>query len=113
MNQKKNALFFQAALTAHRHVCANEVVNPENSYLVLDDSFSTSVSDDNSDSTRPKRINLEASAPVPCWNETIQVNAVHKLNVEICIAPVLVCREARQTAGAGDNISAAGLILQI
>lgn len=35
------------------------------------------------------------------------------VNVEVCVAPVLVCKNARQTAGAGDNISAAGLILQI
>jgi len=36
-----------------------------------------------------------------------------RLEVEICVAPVLVCREARKTAGAGDNISASGLAAQL
>ena len=33
--------------------------------------------------------------------------------VEFCLAPNLVCSEAKQTAGGGDNISASGLIVQI
>ena len=52
--------------------------------------------------------------PVACWIETIpDVPEGANPNVEICLAPNLVCSEARQTAGGGDNISAAGLVLQI
>lgn len=100
----------KAALTAHRHVCGSKIVNPEQAHLVLDDSFSTSTADEllNVSSNIPKRIKLDPKNPVSCWNETIS-----GLDVEICIAPVLVCTIAKQTAGAGDNISAAGLILQI
>lgn len=32
---------------------------------------------------------------------------------QICVAPVLVCTSVRHTAGGGDNISAAGLVLQV
>lgn len=33
-------------------------------------------------------------------------------SIEICVAPVLVCTKVKQTGGAGDNVSAAGLIFQ-
>lgn len=95
----------KASLTANRHVCNSNVVNPENAYLILDDSFATSSVDDNEDTSRPKRINFKDSDPVSCWNETISVSQENKLNVEICVSPVLVCRRAAKTAGAGDNIS--------
>jgi ADP-dependent glucokinase len=108
----KNAVA-KAALTANRHVCGSNVVNPENAYLILDDSFATSSVDENEDTSRPKRINFKDSEPVACWNETITVKPENKLQVEICISPVLVCRRAIQTAGAGDNISSSGLVLQI
>jgi ADP-dependent glucokinase len=94
----------KASLTANRHVCNSNVVNPENAYLILDDSFATS-SVDNENEARPKRINIRDSEPVSCWNETITVSQENKLKVEICVSPVLVCRRAVKTAGAGDNIS--------
>jgi ADP-dependent glucokinase len=75
--------------------------------LIMDDSFSTSREDDGD----PKRIYFDHENPVSCWEE----NGVGHDGrvVEICIAPVLVCTEVRQTAGGGDNISAGGLVLQI
>ncbi|CRK91088.1 CLUMA_CG004776, isoform A [Clunio marinus] len=106
----------KSSLTAHRHVCQTSYVNPENTILVLDDSFATSAETpaQNTDKDmRPKRIEIKLGDPVPCWNETISVDEIHSVDVEICLSPVLVCREARKTVGAGDNISAAGLILQI
>lgn len=105
----------KASLRAFRHVCNSERINPESAYLVLDDSFSTASDDPNA----PKRIELNYDNPVPCWEEKISVGkeeggeTINALLVEICLAPVLVCRNAKQTAGAGDNISAGGLILQI
>lgn len=99
----------KSSLTAHRHVCQTSYVNPESSQLILDDSFSTSTDPNETDGdVRPKRIEFKQNDPVPCWNEIIA-----SIEVEICVAPVLVCKEARKTVGAGDNISAAGLVLQI
>merc|ERR1719402_1995777 len=90
----------KASLTAHRHVCADSEVRPEKSFLIMDDSFATSGQDG---ATRVPFIN---SRPLTCWTED-------NLDIEICIAPVLVCSQAVQTAGGGDNISAAGLVVQI
>ena len=49
---------------------------------------------------------FDDNRPLTCWEED-------DLDVQICLAPVLVCSEAVQTAGGGDNISAAGLVVQI
>ena len=104
----------KSSLTAHRHVCGTEIVNPEMSYLVLDDSFATSTI---TEKNIPKRIVLSDMEPVSCWNEIIDIeqdnNDIKHFNIEICLAPVLVCRVAKQTAGAGDNISASGLVMQV
>lgn len=71
----------------------------------MDDSFSTSTTKD----SERKLFNDER--PVACWKETIHGSL--NPEVEICLSPNLVCSEAKQTAGGGDNISASGLILQI
>lgn len=107
-NTKNSAA--KASLTAYRHVCGTQQINPESAYLVLDDSFSTATDD----ILAPKRIVFDSTNPVSCWKEIIRLDEnAFGINVEICISPVLVCRVAKQTAGAGDNVSAAGLILQI
>ncbi|CAK1582983.1 unnamed protein product [Parnassius mnemosyne] len=93
----------KASLTAHRYVCNTQNINLEKTKLLLDDSFSTTTDNDNS-----SRVFFEANKPVACWEETIESD-----KVEICVAPVLICTEAQLTAGAGDNISAAGLVLQV
>ncbi|KAH8303585.1 hypothetical protein KR018_004598 [Drosophila ironensis] len=98
----------KAALTAHRYVCKSQFINPESVQQVLDDSFATSAQAD------APRMRMGAGNPVPCWQEYIQYGKESKhLAVEICVAPVLVCREAQKTAGAGDNISATGLAAQL
>lgn len=71
----------------------------------MDDSFTTS-------KISGKRIAMNVQKPVSCWDEIIKNNK-QDIPVEICVAPVLVCTEASQTAGGGDNISSAGLVLQI
>lgn len=98
----------KAALTAHRHVCGSKIVNPAAGELLMDESFSTISFD-----TKKLRMNVGASNPVACWLDEIPCEREIIVKLNICVAPVLVCKEARQTAGAGDNISAAGLILQI
>lgn len=88
----------KASLTAHRHVCGSNDIDPSKARLIMDDSFSVSRREGS------QRIPLQETRPVSCWDEE---------DYEICVAPVLVCTEVYQTAGGGDNISAAGLVLQI
>ncbi|MEE6474935.1 hypothetical protein FKM82_010543 [Ascaphus truei] len=88
----------KASLTANRHVCGSSQIDTHKAKLIMDDSFSVSRE------VGSPRIPLSESRPVSCWEED---------NYEICLAPVLVCTDVFQTAGGGDNISAAGLVLQI
>ncbi|XP_019935586.2 ADP-dependent glucokinase [Paralichthys olivaceus] len=88
----------KASLTANRHVCGSNDIDPSKARLIMDDSFSVSRREGS------QRIPLQETRPVSCWDED---------DYEICVAPVLVCTEVYQTAGGGDNISAAGLVLQI
>lgn len=87
----------RASLTANRHVCNDNGVDVKKSRLIMDDSFSLSVQGG-------ERIYFNEMTPVSCWDED---------DYEICVAPVLVCTDVKQTAGGGDNISAAGLMAQI
>lgn len=89
----------KASLTAHRHVCSDSEVTAEKSFLIMDDSFLTS-------QKGGKRVPFVDSRPLTCWDE-------EDLDITVCLAPVLVCSQAVQTAGGGDNISAAGLVVQI
>lgn len=93
----------KASLTAHRYVCASPDILLDKVKLVMDDSFATSANAD-----QASRMNFDPSKPVSCWKENFNADTV-----EICVAPVLICTEAQITAGAGDNISASGLVLQI
>ncbi|XP_028292085.1 ADP-dependent glucokinase [Gouania willdenowi] len=88
----------KASLTANRHVCGSNDIDLSKARLIMDDSFSISREEGS------QRIPLQETKPVSCWNEE---------DYEICVAPVLVCTDVYQTAGGGDNISAAGLVLQI
>lgn len=101
--KRTEAAAAKAALTAHRYVCNSQNIALDKSKLLLDDSFSTTTENDNT-----SRVFFEPTKPVSCWDEDVD-----GANVEICVAPVLICTEAQLTAGAGDNISAAGLVLQI
>lgn len=100
--KRTEAAAAKASLTAHRHVCNSDNIALGKSKLLLDDSFSTSAEHDNS------RKFFEPTKPVSCWEEILSGETV-----EICVSPVLICTEAQLTAGAGDNISAAGLVLQV
>lgn len=95
----------KASLTAHRHVCATSNIDIQKASLVMDESFSTS-------NTHGTRMPLDVDKPVSCWEETLSVKE-ENIPVEVCVAPVLICTQAAQTAGGGDNISSAGLVLQI
>ena len=56
-----------------------------------------------------EKVPFNENRPVACWFEVLQGGK----EVEFCLAPNLVCSEAKQTAGGGDNISASGLVVQI
>ena len=88
----------KASLTAHRHVCGSKYIDKLKTRLIMDDSFTTSKSQ------ASQRILVEEDRPVSCWEEE---------DFEICLAPGLVCTEVVQTAGGGDNISSAGLLVQV
>lgn len=88
----------KASLTAFRHVCASNYIDTEKARLIMDDSFSTSTYQS------AQRIPLEENRPVSCWEEK---------DYQICVAPVLVCTKVVQTGGGGDNISSAGLLVQV
>ncbi|XP_046666647.1 ADP-dependent glucokinase-like [Homalodisca vitripennis] len=87
----------KASLTAYRHVCASPQVDPDKAKLIMDDSFSVSLGSSG-------RVVIEPQRPVSCWREG---------SLHLCVAPVLVCKVSVQTAGGGDNISAAALAMQL
>ena len=88
----------KASLTATRHVCGAEKIDPRKSKLLMDDSFSKSIVPGS------PRVPFSARSPVSCWDEE---------DYELCVAPVLVCTHVFQTGGGGDHITAGGLALQI
>jgi len=92
-----------SSLTAHRHVCQTEDIDLNYADVLMDESFSKSIL-----GLADGRIHLNPEKPVSCWEETIAGDAF-----KICVAPVLVCRNVKQTAGGGDNISGAGLLVQL
>ena len=96
--QNINNAVAKASLTAYRHVCASNEVDIEHARVIMDDSFTVSLKPGS------HRMPLVDSAPVSCWGEA---------NGRICVAPNLVCTVVHQTGGGGDNVSAAGLVLQI
>ena len=88
----------KASLTANRHTCGSSSIKTEKAKILMDESFSTTRENGG------KRVPFQSDRPVSCWEEE---------DFEVCIAPVLVCTDVVQTAGGGDNISSAGLVLQI
>jgi len=90
-----------SALVAHRHVCQTDDIDLANTRLLMDDSFSRSI-------TGSDRVQLDPERPVSCWSETVAGD-----QFKICVSPVLVCTKVKQTAGGGDNITGAGLFVQI
>ena len=97
----------KASLMAHRHVCSSRSVDLDKAFIIMDDSFATSAR--GPEGQEAVRIPFDQTRPVACWTEDLGDG----VEVEVCIAPNLVCSEAKQTAGGGDYISAAGIYPQI
>ena len=79
----------KAALTANRHTCGRHSIDLTNSKLLLDDSFLSSIEGVG------VRLEIEPDDPVVCWVEG---------EMEVCVAPVLVCKKVVQTVGGGQCI---------
>ena len=88
----------KASLTANRHICGEAEIDVGKAKILMDEGFSSSRE------AGSRRIEFDPDHPVSCWDEG---------EVEICVAPVLVCLQVKQTAGGGDNISSAGLLFNI
>lgn len=88
----------KASLTAYRHTCSSGKIDLESARLLMDESFAVSRKEGS------RRIRFNAERPVACWEEE---------DILVCVSPVLVCTNVKQTAGGGDNISAAGLAMQL
>jgi len=93
----------RASLAASRHTCGDTDVAVSQSRLLVDDSFSLSIEHGSG------RMAFEPEQPVTCWNEIMNDHT----KTQICLAPVLVCTNVVQTVGGGDNISSAGLLIQL
>ena len=88
----------KASLTATRHVCGSEEIDPKKSKLLVGDSFSVSLAPGSTN------VRFKPDSPASCWDEH---------DYEICVAPVLVCTQVLQTGGGGDHVTAGALALQI
>jgi len=104
------AAIAKASLAAYRHTCGSRTVNVNRAKLLLRDTdlISNEVGTTASDHT----VHFTGRKPVVCWREAAADPAMD-VAIEICIVPVIVCKQVVQTVGGGDNISAAGLVLQI
>lgn len=99
----------KSALTANRHTCGNETVDPHESTVMLE-RFVAHPTSLFGNSPNVKFDDENASA---CWEETFRgTRADRNARLEICVAPVPVCKKVKQTVGGGDNVSAAGLVPQ-
>ncbi|KAM3186710.1 hypothetical protein ACTXT7_003788 [Hymenolepis weldensis] len=117
-------LHSSASLIAHRHTCASANVDPELTRLLMDDSFAVTADParwpsalHGASNCEVPRIQFNSTSPVSCWfeDEPTSINNQNERSnrVEICVAPVPVCRKVIRTVGGGDNISAAALRTQV
>lgn len=99
----------KAALAGFRFACKMPIINPDAAQLTMDDGFSSTAQP----GVKAHRFPLNPMSPVTCWAENIVVDQGRLVRVDICVAPVLLCRQAKRTTGVGDYMSAAALTLQI
>lgn len=107
--KNSRAAMAKSALTANRHTCGNETVDPLGSMVMLQRFVAHPTSlFGNSPSLKFDDKNSSA-----CWEEAFRgPRADRNARLEICVAPVPVCKKVKQTVGGGDNVSAAGLVPQ-
>ncbi|KAH9527464.1 hypothetical protein DERF_001476 [Dermatophagoides farinae] len=105
--KSNKAAMAKASLTAYRYTCNLPEIDLKRVNILLDDSFAMTM-----DETNIERIELDQA--IRCWEENIESELIlNKTRVQICLAIGMVCTDVVQTVGAGDNISASGLMFQI
>jgi len=104
------AALAKACLTAHRHTCGSQHIDTDRAKLLVTDSELISMAVDRD--VGQHEVHFTGRSPVVCWRESAE-QASTDVDIEICVAPVLVCKRVVQTVGGGDNISAAGLVLHL
>ena len=103
------AALAKASLTAFRYTCVSREVDVNRAKLLLrNDEF---ISMEVGTAANEHRVHFTGGNPVVCWREA--ATRPSDVDIEICLSPVLVCKHVVQTVGGGDNVSAAGLVLQI
>jgi len=100
----------KASLTAYRHTCGSREIDVDRAKLLLRDTEFISLKPGTTASEQ--EVHFTGRSPVVCWRETAAESSAD-VDIEICVAPVLVCKRVVQTVSGGDNISAAGLVLQL
>lgn len=88
----------KSSLTATRYVCGDESIDSNKIRMILDESFASS------SIPGSRRIPIIDNTPVSCWPDG---------PYEICLAPVLVCTQIKQTGGGGDNLTGVGLLYHL
>nr|XP_027202741.1 ADP-dependent glucokinase-like [Dermatophagoides pteronyssinus] len=99
----------KASLTAYRYTCNLPEIDLKQVNILLDDSFAIT----SNEQQNVERVQLNEA--IRCWQENLDNSHLtgKKTRVEICLAIGMVCTNVLQTVGAGDNISASGLMFQI
>jgi len=100
------AAIAKASLTAYRHTCGSTEVDIDCAKLLLREVEVISMVAGTT--AAEHSVQFTGRNPVVCWRESTT-----DTDIEICVSPVLVCKHVVQTVGGGDNVSAAGLVLQI
>lgn len=96
----------KASIRAFKHVCGTEILNPGSISISLEKEFISSHKLPN------RKIKMKDNESVSCWKEILKTG-YEPVEVEFCVVPNLICRNAIQTKGTGGSVTAAGLILQI
>lgn len=104
------AAIAKASLTAYRYTCGSSEVDVNRAKLLLRDSELISMEVGTVASEH--RVHFTGRSPAVCWREAAAQTSID-VDIEICVSPVLVCKQVAQTVGGGDNISAAALVLQM
>ena len=107
--RNSRAAVAKSALTANRHTCGNETVDLLDSLIMLQ----LFVAHPTSVLGNPPGVQFDNRNASACWEEAFRgPRADGSVGLEICVAPVPVCKRVKQTVGGGDNVSAAGLVPQ-
>uniref|UniRef100_A0A336KCP3 CSON003110 protein n=1 Tax=Culicoides sonorensis TaxID=179676 RepID=A0A336KCP3_CULSO len=96
----------KASLRTSKYMCGSEILNPESFTLLFEKKFYSS------ENSSGRTFEMKENDVVTCWKEILRTG-YESIEVEFCVAPVLVCKRAAQTLATGDYATVDGLVLQI